>query len=279
VVPRWDPARVLDLIEAHRITTLNLIPTLLNELIQVQQQQPRDVSSLRLLTVAGSVLTEATYVQARDLFGEVIGNVYGLTELAGPVTFLLPHHMASGLHRSVGLPGQAIQMARLDAQGQPQRGPGQGELLLGGDQVTSGYWRDPQASAQAMLGPWFRTGDEVRIDEDGFVYIVDRIKDMIKTGGLNVFPSEVEEVLYTHPAVMEAAVFGLPDPRWSEAVHAAVVLKPGQAATAADLQAHCRQHLAAHKAPKQVHFLSQLPRTRFGKFDKAALRQQLAAAP
>ena len=278
VVPRWDPARVLDLIEAHRITTFNLIPTLLNELIQVQQQQPRDVSSLRLLTVAGSVLTEATYVQARDLFGEVIGNVYGLTELAGPVTFLLPHHMASGLHRSVGLPGQAIQMARLDAQGQPQLGPGQGELLLGGDQVTSGYWRDPQASAQAMLGPWFRTGDEVRIDEDGFVYIVDRIKDMIKTGGLNVFPSEVEEVLYTHPAVMEAAVFGLPDPRWSEAVHAAVVLKPGQAATAADLQAHCRQHLAAHKAPKQVHFLAQLPRTRFGKFDKTALRQQLAAA-
>lgn len=278
LMQRWDPDRALALIEAQRITTLNLIPTLLNDLIQAQQRRPRDVSSLRLLTVAGSVLTEATYQQARALFGEVIGNVYGLTELAGPVTFLLPEHAARGLHRSVGLPGGSVRLAWLDAQGQPRQGPGQGELLLAGEQVTCGYWRDPQASQEPLIGPWFRTGDEVRIDEEGFVYIVDRIKDMVKTGGLNVFPSEVEEVLYTHAAVMEAAVFGLPDPRWSEAVHAAVVLKPGQTASASDLQAHCRQHLAAHKAPKQVHFLAELPRTRFGKFDKALLRRQLAVS-
>ena len=193
------------------------------------------------------------------------------------ITFLLPEQAARGLHRSVGLPGHPIRLAWLDAQGQPREGPGQGELLLGGEQVTSGYWRDPQASQEPLIGPWFRTGDEVRIDEQGFVYIVDRIKDMIKTGGLNVFPSEVEELLYTHPAVLEAVVFGLPDPRWSEAVHAAVVLKPGQSASAADLQAHCRQQLAAHKAPKQVHFVAQLPRTRFGKFDKALLSRQLQA--
>ena len=275
LVRQWDPRQVLELIEAHRITTLNMIPTMLNDLIHAQRDCRRDVSSVRLLTVAGSVLPVATYQQARDIFGEAIGNVYGLTELAGPVTFLLPEHMRLGKFNSVGKIGAFIEMALLDDDGNPVQGERRGELGLAGPQVTLGYLNAEQETRSAFSGRWFRTGDIAELDDEGFLYIVDRKKDMIKTGGFNVYPSEVEQALYDHAQVLEAAVIGLPDEKWSEAVHAVVVTQLGATVTDADLIAHCRGRMAGYKAPKAVHFMAQLPRTRFGKFDKALLRQRL----
>ena len=276
IVKHWDPHRVLELVERHRITTLNMIPTMLNDLIAAFETRARDVRSIRLLTVAGSVLPIATYERSRAVFGEVIGNVYGLTELAGPVTFLLPVHMASGKFRSVGKIGKHIEMALLDDDGKPGTSL-RGELGLAGSQVTSGYLNSPEETRHAFSGKWFRTGDVVEVDADGFLYVVDRKKDMIKTGGFNVYPSEVEQVLYRHPGVLEAAVIGVPDKKWSEALTAVVVLRPGMAFSADDIVAYCRTDLAGHKVPKAVHFALKLPRTRFGKFDKARIFQDLMA--
>ena len=274
IVKHWDPHRVLELVERHRITTLNMIPTMLNDLIAAFEARARNVHSVRLLTVAGSVLPIATYERSRAIFGEAIGNIYGLTELAGPVSFLLPSHMAAGKFRSVGRVGKYIEMALLDDDGQPGTSK-RGELGLAGPQVTSGYLHNPDETRNAFSGKWFKTGDVVEVDGDGFLYVVDRKKDMIKTGGFNVYPSEVEQVLYRHPGVLEAAVIGVPDKKWSEALTAVVVLRPEMAFSANAIMAYCRTDLAGHKVPKAVHFALKLPRTRFGKFDKAQILKDL----
>ncbi|MES2481096.1 MAG: AMP-binding protein [Pseudomonadota bacterium] len=274
IVKHWDPHLVLQLVERHRITTLNMIPTMLNDLISAFEAQPRDVSSIRLLTVAGSVLPIATYERSRAIFGEAIGNVYGLTELAGPVTFLLPSHMAEGKFRSVGKIGKHIEMALLDDDGKPSPSH-RGELGLAGPQVTLGYLNNPDETRNAFAGRWFKTGDVVEVDGEGFLYVVDRKKDMIKTGGFNVYPSEVEQVLYRHPAVLEAAVIGVPDEKWSEALHAVVVVRADAGCTAQDIMSFCRTGLAGHKVPKEIHFVQKLPRTHFGKFDKPRILKDL----
>ena len=274
IVKHWDPHRVLDLVERHGITTLNMIPTMLTDLIGAFEALARNVRSIRLLTVAGSVLPIATYERSRDIFGEVIGNVYGLTELAGPVTFLLPSHMKEGKFRSVGRVGKYIEMALLADDGQPGN-TGRGELGLAGPQVTTGYLKNPEETSNAFSGKWFKTGDVVEVDEDGFLYVVDRKKDMVKTGGFNVYPSEVEQVLYRHPGIFEAAVIGVPDKKWSEALTAVVVLRPGAQVSAEDVIAFCRTDLPGHKVPKAVHFVEKLTRTRFGKFDKVQILNDL----
>ncbi len=277
IVKHWDPHLVLELVERHRITTLNMIPTMLNDLIGAFEARSRDVSSIRLLTVAGSVLPIATYERSRAIFGEVIGNVYGLTELAGPVTFLLPSHMADGKFRSVGRIGKHIEMALLDDDGKPSLS-NRGELGLAGPQVTLGYLKNPDETRNAFAGGWFKTGDVVEVDGEGFLYVVDRKKDMIKTGGFNVYPSEVEQVLYRHPGVLEAAVIGVPDKKWSEALHAVVVVRPEAQCSAEDIMAFCRTCLAGHKVPKKIHFAQKLPRTHFGKFDKPRILKDLMAS-
>lgn len=276
IVRHWNPALVLELIEQQAITTLNMIPTMLNDLLAAHEAKPREVSSVRLITVAGSVLPIATYERARDLFGEVIGNIYGLTEAAGPVTFLLPSEMAAGKFDSVGLPGRYIEWAILDDDGIPIATDGRGELGLAGPQMTPGYLNNEEETAKAFAGKWFRTGDVAEVDADGYLSIVDRKKDMIKTGGFNVYPSEVEQVLYQHPDVLEGTVLGMPDAKWMEALHAFIVLKPGAACSMADLSAFCRTRLAGYKVPKAMHLVDKLPRTRFGKFDKVALKKALA---
>ena len=275
ILRNWDPDRVLDLVEQQSISTLNMIPTMLGDLLEAFEAKPRKVASIRLLTVAGSVLPIATYRRACGIFGEVLGNVYGLTEAAGPVTFLLPADMQSGRLGSVGKPLKDIELAVLDEGGTPMTGDGTGEIGLAGPQITTGYLGRPDETRHAFSGKWFLTGDIGRLDSEGYVYIVDRRKDMIKTGGMNVYPSEVEQILYRQPEVLECAVLGVPDPKWTEAVHAAVVLRSGATCSSADLISRCREEMAGYKIPKQIHFVLALPRTSFGKFDKAELRRQL----
>lgn len=277
LISRWDPQALLDLVAAEAITTLNLIPTMLNDLVVEATARPRDVSSLRLLTVAGSPMPPELYARAERTFGPIIGNIYGLTETSGPVTFLMPQELASGRVNSAGRPGPGVEVAIFNTAGTPAAGASEGEILLRGPQVITEYLNKPDETELALRNGWFHTGDVGRFDDEGFLYILDRSKDMIKSGGFNVYPKEIEDVLYSHPAVLEAAVIGAPDPKWMESAVAYVALREGASVTEETLRGHCRAKLANYKVPKSIEFAQSIPRTSVGKFDKKALREALLA--
>lgn len=271
----WDPERVVDTVEQERITVLNMIPTMFGDLLRVLSKRPEPrVPSLRLLTVAGSPMPVEMYERGMDLVGPIMGCIYGMTESSGPVSFLLPKDLSVEHLRSGGRPGPGIALTIFGPDGEPTDGSEPGEIGLKGAQITAGYLNHPEATSQAFRDGWFLTGDIGRVDEAGFIYIVDRSKDMVKSGGFNVYPKEVEDVLYANQDVLEATVVGVPDSRWIEAVVAGVVLAPGSSHTAESLRDHCRKHLPGYKVPKAVHLEDRLPRTKVGKFDKRALRER-----
>ena len=276
ILRRWDAHAYLELVEREQLTTLHLIPTLLGDLLAEARTATADLTSARLLTLAGSPVPLEMYERGRSLFGDIIGNIYGLTEAAGPVTFLRPSEMDATRIRSGGRLGRYVELTILDQE--DETGDGLGEICLRGPQITPGYHNRPDENARAFRDGWFCTGDIGYLDGDGFLFIVDRKKDMIKSGGFNVYPKEVEEVLYEHPAVREASVFGIPDARWIEAVIAAVVVDPSNETDAGSLMTHCRERLSAYKLPKAIHVERALPRTAFGKFDKKALQRRYAPA-
>lgn len=270
---KWDPEQLLALTEAERLTKLHMLPTLLGDLLTAAERDHPDVSSVGLVSLAGSPIPVEMYRRAQAIFGDVICNIYGLTEASGPVTYLLPGDMNEERLKSGGRTGTGVEV-RIEADPEaPPENAGVGEILLRGPQLTPGYLNRPEETAAAYDGEWFRTGDIGYLDRDGFLYIVDRKKEMVKTGGFNVYPKEVEEALYAHPDVVEAAVFGVPDPKWMEALQACVVLREGSTADAAALREFTRGVVAGYKVPKEVHVVDALPRTNFGKFDKKALRE------
>ncbi len=272
----WDPERLLALTEAEGLTKLHMLPTLLGDLLTVAERERPDVSTVGLVSLAGSPIPVEMYRRAQAIFGDVICNIYGLTEASGPVTYLLPADLNEERLKSGGRTGTGVEM-RIEADPEaPPENAGIGEILLRGPQMTPGYLNRPEETAAAYEGDWFHTGDIGYIDEEGFLYIVDRKKEMVKTGGFNVYPKEVEEALYAHPDVIEAAVFGVPDPKWIEALQACVVLRPGSTADAAELREFTREGIAGYKVPKEIHVVEALPRTNFGKFDKKALQMKYA---
>lgn len=275
ILRRWDPTAVLELVERERLTKLHLIPTLLGDLLAAVERTRHDLSSVGLLSLAGAPIPREMYRRARAAFGDVIGNIYGMTEAAGPVTYLMPPEMNESRLQSAGRVGRYVGLVIDDGAGGAADTGATGEILLRGPQLTPGYHGRAQTSAaSAVRGGWFHTGDVGRLDEQGFLYVVDRLKDMIKTGGMNVYPHEVEQVLYRHPAVVEAAVIGVPDVRWMETVVAVVALAENADCTAADLEQVCRSALPGFKVPTAIHVVDALPRTSFGKFDKRALQQR-----
>jgi acyl-CoA synthetase (AMP-forming)/AMP-acid ligase II len=199
-------------------------------------------------------------------------DAYGLTETVSGDTFLDRDHVVSKLG-SVGRPCLHTELEVWNDEGHPVAADERGEIVLRGPKVFKGYWRDPDATAKAFAGGWFHTGDVGVRDSDGYVFIVDRLKDMIVSGGENIAGSEVERVLYEHGAVLEAAVVGRPDERWGEVPVAYVVLRPGQEATSDELITHCARQLARFKVPKDVTFLDSLPRNPSGKVLKRDLRR------
>lgn len=208
---------------------------------------------------------------------------FGMTELAGNVMVLTADEHDRALDeglpilKSVGRQ-MLLSQVRVVTEDGADAPPGtEGEILVRGDQVLSGYWRNPEATAKAFTGPWFHTGDVGRWNEQGYLWIVDRKKDMIVSGGENIYPREVEEVLYRHQAIREAAVVGAEDPMWGEAVVAIVSCRPGETTTAADLITFCRAHIASYKKPRAVVFVDELPKNASGKVLKRELRDQLAA--
>jgi acyl-CoA synthetase (AMP-forming)/AMP-acid ligase II len=275
---KWDPARALELIEREQVTSFSGVPTMSRELLAHPDWHRRDVSSLGAMGGGGAPLQP-------DLVGKIDSSLrsgapstgYGLTETSGIVsanaglTYLAKPD-------TVGPPVPTLDAKVVDDDGTTLPPGERGRLLVRGPIVIKGYLNKPEATAEAIQDGWFDTGDIARIDEDGFISIVDRAKDMVLRGGENVYCSEVEAAIYELPGVAEAAVFGIPDERLGEAVAAAVVLAPGAALSADDLRAALVDHLATHKLPTQVWFLDEaLPRNANGKFLKRELRDRLVA--
>ena len=275
IMPRFDPDLAIDLIEREEVTHTLLVPTMLAAAAGAQLARPRDVSSLRYLSHGASPISSETLRRARQAFpGAELLHVYGTTETT-PITTLLPHEeriLDTPLIRSCGQPAVGVEIRVVD-KSQADLPPGAvGEIAVRGPSVMAGYWRKPEATAEVMRGAWYLTGDLGYRDEDSYIYLVDRVKDMIVSGGENIYSTEVEDALATHRAVEEVAVFGVPDPRWGETVYAVVF---GRIQVAPDeLVAHCRERIAGFKVPRCIELRTEpLPKSAAGKILKRELRE------
>ena len=268
----FDAAQVVEEIERSRITLMWTAPAMVRAILDVPGIEQRDLSSVRVIIAGGEKMPIPFIERLRRTFPSAwFADAYGLTETVSGDTFLDRDSTVSKLG-SVGRPCQYLDLDIWDEQGASLPPGEKGEVVLRGPKVFAGYWRDPDATEKAFAGGWFHTGDVGVRDEDGYLFIVDRLKDMIVSGGENIASSEVERVLYEHEAVVEVAVVGRADDRWGEVPVAYVVLQPGAAAAADDLIEHCRGQLAKYKVPKHVHFIDALPRNPSGKVLKRELR-------
>jgi long-chain acyl-CoA synthetase len=275
LVPFFEPKRVLEAIERYRVQYMPVVPTMLVYLLNHPERERYDVSSLNHITSGGAALPERLRVDFERAFGCRIQQGYGLSESASIATaYELEQAYRPG---SVGLPVPGVEIRILDDQDRPLAPRRVGEICLSGPNVSAGYWRDPEASRQAIRDGWLHTGDVGYLDEEGYLFITDRKKDLIIKGGENISPREVEEALYLHPAVAEAAVVGVPDAVYGEDLWAVVQLKRGATASEADLRQHAAQFVTKFKVPSHVVFVDALPMNSNGKILKRAIREKLAA--
>ncbi|WP_082781312.1 AMP-binding protein [Gordonia sp. QH-12] len=274
----FDPADYLALAQSDRVTHgAFLAPTMLRRLTdEVRGGSAPAVPHLRSLVIGGAALYQEDLQDALDTFGPIITQMYGQGECPMTIAVMkpdeVPHDSADPRRRSCGQPFTGVEVRVVNDDGADSPAGTTGEIQVRGDVVMAGYWSDPNATAAAISDGWLRTGDVGHFDENGFLYLTDRSKDVIISGGSNIYPREVEEVLLAHPAVYEAAVVGVPDPEWGENVCAFVVTGPGADVTEPQLIAHTRAHLASFKKPKSVTFLDELPKNANGKVVKRALR-------
>jgi acyl-CoA synthetase (AMP-forming)/AMP-acid ligase II len=280
----FDPPTLLATVERYRVTNTSMAPTMVAMLLEDPRTADYDLTSLTRLGYGAAAMPGEVLRRARARWPRLrFATGFGMTELSGNVMTMgsADHDRAAeqGLEilRSVGRQMPLARVRVIDEAGADAPPGVAGEILVKGDQVLSGYWRNPAATAGSFTDGWFHTGDVGRWDEDGYLYIVDRKKDMILTGGENVYPREVEEVLYRHPAVVEAAVIGAPDPKWGEKVVAVVCARAGHGVTGADIVAFCREEIAGYKRPRHVVFVDALPKNASGKVLKRELRDQIAA--
>ncbi len=271
---RFDPRRVMEAIEKFRITHIFLVPAMTIAIQNLPDVDKYDASSLKVyMSASAPLLTEQKKWILKRFPNVKLWEGYGITE-GGDVAYIPPEYIVRK-DMCVGKPDFSKEVKIVNEEGK-EVVPGEfGEVLVRGPGVFSGYYKDPEKTRESFTPDgFFRTGDVGKYDEEGFIYLVDRIKDMVITGGENVYAAEVENILATHPAVRECAMFGVPDPKWGEAVVAAVVLKQGQKATEEELIEYCRQNLAHYKCPKNIVFMDALPRNPFGKVLKRELRER-----
>jgi long-chain acyl-CoA synthetase len=274
-IPKFSPQGFGELVQRERVTHTVLVPTMLNLLTQMPEDKPYDLSSLEVLAYGGSPMAPELVHRVRKLLPSVkLLQCYGLSE-TGFLTGLEDQEHVESKLLSCGRPCPGIDLRVEDETGKEVEVGQRGELVARGANVMRGYWNDPEDTALAFRNGMFRTGDIGYQDGEGYFYILDRLKDMIVTGGENVYSGEVEAIIYAHPAVREAAVFGIPDPKWGELVMACVALKPGKALTANELVEHCRRSLASYQVPRRVEFLdTELPKNASGKILKRVLRER-----
>jgi fatty-acyl-CoA synthase len=284
MIQRFDPAEVFRLIERERVNYCSLVPAMATALVNCPERGKYDLSSLRRITLGGAASSPTLIREVEEKLCCTCYSGYGLTETS-PVLSISPAKAGiawEGEQRFVGqamtgyaIPGVELRVVDADDQDVPRDGQSVGEIVTRSDGVMKGYWRQPEASAEALRGGWFHTGDMAVWREDGYLLIVDRKKDIIVSGGENVSSLEVEKALLSHPAVMEAAVVPMPDEKWGELPKAFVLLKPNQLAGEIELIEHCRLRLAHYKCPRSVEFVESLPRSGTGKVLKRELRKKL----
>jgi long-chain acyl-CoA synthetase len=274
-IAKFNPQAFCETVQQERVTRTVLVPTMINLLTQFERLADYDLSSLVELGYGGSPVAPELIHRARHALPHVrLVQVYGLSE-TGFLTGLQDHEHTEGRLLSCGRTCPGVDVRVVDESGKDVPRGRSGELVVRGANVMRGYWNSPDQTQLAFRGGMFRTGDIGYQDADGFVYILDRLKDMIVTGGENVYSGEVEAVIYQHPAVREAAVFGIPDPQWGELVMACVVLKPGATVGVDELIAHCRRFLAGYKIPRRLEFSpGELPKSGSGKILKRDLRER-----
>lgn len=284
-IPAFDPKATIDAIERERISATIVVPTMINMMLNDPACEKADLSSMRALVYGASPMPSTLQAQAMERFGPILAQGYGMTEASPLVSYLTPE-----AHER-GNAGEEPWRSRLDSAGNPVLGirvevrrddevtpcsPGEaGEIWVQGPNIMSGYWNRAEETGQAIVDGWYRSGDVAYADDGGYLFIVDRAKDMIISGGENIYTTEVENLVYSHPAVLEAAAFGVPDEGWGEAVHVEVVTKPGQSLTEEELIDHCRGQIAGFKLPRSVNIREsgdQLPKSGAGKILKRQLR-------
>ena len=272
---QFDPLKVFQLIEKHRIGYLPAVPTILVYLLHHPERGKFDLSSLYRLTIGGAALPEKLRSDCQQVLPGNIDQGYGLSE---SVAIATSYGDREAYRRgSAGRPEPGVELRILDEQNHLLAAGQTGEICLRGPSICPGYWQDEEATRQAFQGGWFHTGDVGHLDEDGYLYITDRKKDLIIKGGENVSSREIEEVLYLHPAVAEAAVVGVPDAVFGEEICAVIQLRPGSEASDEDIRRHVGEHLAKFKVPRRVVFQTALPKNWTGKIQKRALREQFAS--
>ena len=277
----FEPRRIFEAIQRFRVTTMFLAPTMIHMLTTSGVHGEYDLSSLHTVFYGGGPMYVEQQQAAVRTFGPIFCQLFGQGE-APMVCTTLPkeEHLAGDdpvKLRRLGSAGRETVGTRVRVVDDDDRDvpPNTaGEIVVRGDIVMKGYWNQPDASAETLRNGWLHTGDVGHLDEDGYLFITDRKKDMIISGGANIYPREVEEVICTHPAVHEVAVIGVPDEKWGESVKAVVVLRAGVRTTAAELVEHCQRNLASYKKPSSVDFLAELPKNAYGKILKRELREQ-----
>jgi acyl-CoA synthetase (AMP-forming)/AMP-acid ligase II len=275
IVPMFTPAGVADAISRHEVTDALLVPTMIQMLVDSPEAADADFSSMRRVIYGASAISESVQERAAKRFPAAgFTQAYGMTELAPIATLLAPEdHEDPALRRSCGRPAAHVNLRIVDPFDVELPRGEVGEIAVRGGHVMQGYWNKPEETAAALRDGWMHTGDGGYMDENGYVFIADRIKDMIITGGENVYSAEVENALAKHDAVLACAVIGIPDAKWGERVHAVVVLKPGAEATADELTESCRAHIANYKVPRSIAFVDALPISGAGKILKRELRE------
>ncbi len=280
---QFDPVEVFRLIERERVERCSLVPTMATALVNSPERQKYDLSSLEWISIGGAASSPTLVREVEEKLGCTCFSGYGLTETAPVLTIstVKPGLHWEGEQRYAGqamtgfaIPGVEIRVVDANDKDVPRDAKSIGEIITRGDGVMEGYWQQPEATAEALRGGWFHTGDMATINEDGYILIVDRQKDIIVSGGENISSLELEKTLLAHPAVYEVAVIPVPDEKWGEVPKALVVLKPGATATETELLEFCRSRLAHYKAPKSVEFLESLPKTGTGKILKRNLRKK-----
>lgn len=281
MVKAFEPKAVLETVQRHKPTSTLWVPTMINLLVNHPNIGDFDLSSLKQIYYGASPISPALLRRAVDIFGCDFVQLYGMTE-GGPIlTIHYPEDHRQGLSnpdkeyllKSAGRQIIGVDLRVVDNDGQDVK-PGEvGEIIARGDNIMQGYWNRDKETAEALIDGWYWTKDLARIDEDGYIYVVDRAKDMIISGGENVYSVEVEDAIMNHPAVLETAVIGIPHTDWGEQVHAVVVLKPEFTATEEEIRDHCKKLIAGYKVPKSVEFAETLPKSGAGKLLKKDLRK------
>lgn len=278
----FDPVAVLQAIQEEKVTDMQIVPTQLSALLSHSDLKKYELSSLNRIYYAASPMPVELLRRGLEVFGPIFAQGYGQTE-SGPQICTLPKEAHQVLDKpaeeqkvlaSCGQPSLGVHVRVVDTENRDVGAGVVGEIIAQSNSIMMGYWKKPKETAETIVDGWLHTGDLAYCDEKGFIYIVDRKKDMIVSGGENVYSREVEDVLYKHPAVAEAAVIGVPDPRWVERVHAVITLKPGIQVTEKEMIAFCKDHIASYKTPKSVEFVDSLPKNPQGKILKKTIRSK-----